>query len=101
MKKLKREDFKKHDGGYYVYEFSNLQICLELCLNGFDVGIYRCSEEMKLSSKKGFYTNMHQLEKKCLDEEGYENDWPGVLDRTPKTWRYALKEANRLFIKYI
>jgi hypothetical protein len=88
MKPLSPTDFKKItlEGGYsyFSYKHPNFEICLEPCLNGFDVAIYSNEQEL-LDSKQ------------CTDME-----LPDAMDKTSQfiVIARALKIANELMNKH-
>lgn len=49
MRRLELSDFKKEylaTGYYYSYKTDKNEVCLEPCLNGFDVAIYDLSQNL-------------------------------------------------------
>ncbi len=110
MKILSKEDFKIKPG-YKYYYFEDLkyliEIDLEPCLNGFDVGLYRAKFSGPKNKDIIFYPSLIR-DKECTNENDYgdslsldrirhQDPW----GRSSTTWEHALKIANKFYQSYI
>ncbi len=80
MKTLTLKDFKPKVVAdtltYFSYEFSAFEICLEPCLNGFDIALYRNQNLV--------------FDKICTDLDLSTTPWPQVYEK-------AVQLANDLY----
>ena len=108
---ITRSDFHRVDlkgmGGRYYYSYSDrwlgIELCLEACLNGFDVAMY--NKDNFLIGKK-ICTNLKgpifkDQKDQISEEEFIQRELRyGILERTEQVWDKALKIANRLLRSY-
>lgn len=98
MSEIKFEDFERValDGFnfpcYYSYKFRSsdleYEICLEFCFSGFDVAIYRQTNDLP----------QLVMPKICTCDDGYLNQFPA---RRKETFLKAIEIANEILIKYV
>lgn len=102
---LTRSNFKRVDlkgeGKKYYFSFRDhmlqIEICLEPCFNGFDVGLYDydsflVGKKECTDLKDGVYKD-EEINNTGMEKEIYQ----GTLERSEKAWDKALKLANRIY----
>lgn len=98
MKKLKFEDFElaitmdRHL--YKSFEFNGYEICLEECLNGFDVAIYKLGPDERIADLVE--------PKKCTDFDFKKGNINKRLTKGQQNMirLRAMKFANQFYKKY-
>lgn len=86
MKQLTRKDFSITYVGevsHYSFHLGGYELCLEVCLDGFCVGLY--------DPNKGLV-----VPKECIRSD-HQYDIFGQAEKTEQDWDKALKIANRLY----
>lgn len=118
-KDLKRDNFKRQDlkglGDRYYFSFKDrglgIEICLEPCLNGFDVGLYKHEELVNKKECTDLNENIFALEEKNFTKKDIKENEKlggnleelelrhGTLERSSVVWEKALKIASRIYRK--
>lgn len=117
-KELTRSDFKKVDikgrGMKYYFSFVDkylgVELCLEPCANGFDVGLYQrgnwlIGKKECTNLKSGIYKKEKVVSKEndnpySFDKLMMQDFIHGTLERSEKAWDKGLKIANKLYRSY-
>ena len=108
---FKRDDFKRVDtkgGGQHYYHshhdvIENIEICLEPCLNGFDVALYKNEnliDQKRCTDLKASIFKRNLEEAKPSDEKTLKLEMHGTQERSQVCWDSALKIANEMFRGY-
>ncbi|KPQ42189.1 MAG: hypothetical protein MPEBLZ_03239 [Candidatus Methanoperedens nitroreducens] len=87
--KLERKDFKKQFVDFRFYYFFNngkIEICIVPCVGGFCVEVYD--------------EKIDQLDKECVNAQGYDLDVFGIRPRSELVWNKAIEIANKFLTAY-